>query len=162
MDVGSHVTSFNQSECLIEALLVYLLVTSIKPHSMKAGWCARRFENFVNFKMNFLFANLDIQWIKGSTIGYYLNTPNIQEFFLKIGRSCLCFLCFCFFNRVEMKRCSINYLLMTGFEPQTSGVGSNLSTNCATTSAQHKNFLSDEFRVKNSWNAGAYIISFLL
>ena len=37
---------------------------------------------------------------------------------------------------------------MTGFEPQTSGVGSDRSTNCATTTALYNNLLLYNFNIE--------------
>ena len=49
-----------------------------------------------------------------------------------MGHSWPCFLYFSVFSTVESKG-AISILLMTGFEPRTSGVGGNRSTNWATT-----------------------------
>ena len=42
---------------------------------------------------------------------------------------------FSIFNTVDSQQHSIKTLPMLGFEPQTSGVGSNRFANCATTTA---------------------------
>ena len=47
------------------------------------------------------------------------------SFFEKMGHSRPLSLYFCLFNTVDSKQYSINTLPMTGFEPQTSGVGSD-------------------------------------
>ena len=46
-----------------------------------------------------------------------------------MGQSRTIFLYFRLFNTVDSKNVQYNYLLMTGFEPRTPGVGSNRSTN---------------------------------
>ena len=46
------------------------------------------------------------------------------------------FLYFCLFNTVDSKKCPVSILTKTGFEPQTSGVGGDRSTNWATTTVQ--------------------------
>ena len=61
---------------------------------------------------------------------------NIGSFFKKMGHSWTLFLYFCLFNTVDSKLWSIKILPMTGFKARTSGVGSNRSTNLATTTAQ--------------------------
>ena len=50
-------------------------------------------------------------------------------FFKKIGHSRPPYLYFRLFNTVDSKQCSIKFLPTTGFEPRTSGVGSDCSTN---------------------------------
>ena len=55
-----------------------------------------------------------------------------SKFFLKLGHSRPLFLYFCLFNYKLVDK----FLLMTGCEPRISGVGSNRSSNGATTTAQ--------------------------
>ena len=52
-------------------------------------------------------------------------------FLKKMGHSRPLFLYFCLFNTVDSKQVNVRYksLPMTGFEPLTSGIGNNRSTN---------------------------------
>ena len=56
-------------------------------------------------------------------------------FKIKMGLSQPLFLYFRLFNAVDSKNVQYKILSMTGFESQTSGIGSNCSTNWATTTA---------------------------
>ena len=56
-------------------------------------------------------------------------------FKIKMGLSHPLFLYFRLFNAVDSKNVQYKILSMTGFESQTSGIGSNCSTNWATTTA---------------------------
>ena len=57
-----------------------------------------------------------------------------------MGHSLPLFLYFRLFNKVDRKQINVQNksLSMTGFEPRTSGDGSNRSTNWATTTAHHR------------------------
>ena len=80
---------------------------------------------------------------------HWLNAHRfMRNTFLKMGHSRPLFLYFRLFNTVESKQINIRYksLPMTGLEPQTSGVGSDQSTNWATTTARD-DFLSFLFWV---------------
>ena len=55
-----------------------------------------------------------------------------RPIFFKMGLSRLLFLYFRLFN---MKQSTDEFLLMVGFEPRISGVGSDRSANCVTTTA---------------------------
>ena len=55
-----------------------------------------------------------------------------------MGQSQPLFLYFRLFNTVDSKNVQYKFLPMTGFEPQTSGVGSDRSTYWATTTAHKK------------------------
>ena len=59
----------------------------------------------------------------------------IWLFFSIMGHSRHLFIYFCLFNTVDSRQWTIKILPMTGFEPRTSVIGSNRSTNWATTTA---------------------------
>ena len=71
-------------------------------------------------------------------LSLYLIRPFLtSDFFKKMGHSRLLFLYFhLFYKQLTVNKCSIKVLRMTGFEPGSSGIGSNHSANCATTTAQ--------------------------
>ena len=75
-------------------------------------------------------SGLQIDWI-----GFYRTRKDV---FFKMGPSRPHFHYFCLFNIVDSKMFNTIFLTMTGFELWTSGIGSDRSTNWATTTA-HEN-----------------------
>ena len=72
-------------------------------------------------------SGLQIDWI-----GFYRTRKDV---FFKMGPSRPHFHYFCLFNIVDSKMFNTIFLPMTGFELWTSGIGSDRSTNWATTTA---------------------------
>ena len=72
----------------------------------------------------------------------WINFPNFD--FLKWATPCLFFI-FVFSIQLKVKQCNIKFLPMTGFELRTSGVGSDRSTNWATTTASSLYYISVSF-----------------
>ena len=85
----------------------------------------------IKFQITFKRAFLHSKVFRGWCICFW---PHI--FLKKMSHSRPYFLYFRLFNTVESKQFSIRISPMTGFEPQTSGIRSNHSTNWATTTAQ--------------------------
>ena len=69
---------------------------------------------------------------------------------LKMVHSRPLFLHFCLFNPVDSKQCLIYILPMTGFEPRTSGVGTDRFANWATTTAHKFYFAIGFFFIQTS------------
>ena len=75
---------------------------------------------------------------------------NLSAFFKKMGLSRPLFLYFRLFNTVDSKMFNINFLPMTGFEPRTSEIGSDRSTNWATTTAH---LLIVAYNIRPEWSS---------
>ena len=100
------------------------------------------FDYVALFQMHPVVANFLFHWIlacelrrfeRGSSKRIY-----ISNIFLNVGLSRPLHIYFRLFNTVDSKqvnKCSIYILPMTGFEPRTSGIGRDFSTNLATTTA---------------------------
>ena len=79
------------------------------------------------------------------------------DILFKMGHSRPLFLYFRLFNTADSKQCSIKISPMTGFELRTSGVGSDHSTNCATSTSHPFTFfytIGHSVQVFLCFNAG--------
>ena len=123
------------------------------PRTLKISQFHRLVFLYFNLLYKLLAANkssikASVDWIrthiiwnpKGHSVKYATTTTQRLGYFLKMGLSRPLLLYFRIFNIVD-SNWSIKFLPMTGFEPRTSGIKSDHSTNWATTTSQILGYL---------------------